>query len=87
MALTLPPTPTPTLALTLALSLPKPKPNSSPNPGPNPHPPPRCVVSVPSASAQDWHSDGVDEGIYNVFVPLVPLTARNGPTELRPGSQ
>jgi hypothetical protein len=44
-------------------------------------------VSVPSASAQDWHSDGVDEGIYNVFVPLVPLTARNGPTELRPGSQ
>ena len=66
---------------------PKPKPNPSPSPSPNPHPPPRCVVSVPSASAQDWHSDGVDEGIYNVFVPLVPLTARNGPTELRPGSQ
>ena len=66
---------------------PEPKPNPSPSPGPNPHPPPRCVVSVPSASAQDWHSDGVDEGIYNVFVPLVPLTARNGPTELRPGSQ
>ena len=24
--------------------------------------------------------------MYNVFVPLVPLTACNGPTELRPGS-
>ena len=70
-------------------SNPNPNPNPGPNPSPkhNPHPHPRCVVSVPSASAQGWHSDGADEGMYNVFVPLVPLTARNGPTELRPGSQ
>jgi len=45
-----------------------------------------CVVSMPAASAQEWHSDGAEEGLYNVFVPLVPLTPRNGPTELRPGS-
>ena len=45
-----------------------------------------CVTSVPSASAQDWHSDGSEEGVYNFFVPLVSLQPSNGPTELRPGT-
>lgn len=48
-----------------------------------------CVLSVPTASAQAWHSDGhppLPGGIFNVFVPLVSLTRSNGPTELRPGT-
>ena len=45
-----------------------------------------CVTSVPSATAQAWHSDGGDPGMFNVFVPLVPLTRCNGPTQLQPGS-
>ena len=45
-----------------------------------------CVTSVPSASAQGWHSDGSEEGVYNFFVPLVSLQPSNGPTELRPGT-
>ena len=45
-----------------------------------------CVTSVPSASAQSWHSDGGEPGMFNVFVPLVDLTRSNGPTELQPGS-
>ena len=38
------------------------------------------MTSVPSATAQAWHSDGGDPGMFNVFVPLVPLTRCNGPT-------
>ena len=45
-----------------------------------------CVISLPSASAQAWHSDGAEPGLYNVFVPLVSLTLANGPTELRPAT-
>ena len=45
-----------------------------------------CVLSVPSASAQSWHSDGGEEGLLNVFVPLCDLTRSNGPTEFRPGT-
>ena len=45
-----------------------------------------CVISLPSASAQVWHSDGAEPGLYNVFVPLVSLTMANGPTELRPAT-
>ena len=45
-----------------------------------------CVLSVPSAQEQQWHSDGDSEGLFNVFAPLVDLTTANGPTELRPGT-
>ena len=45
-----------------------------------------CVISQPSASSQTWHSDGDQPGLFNVFVPLVPVTPSNGPTELRPGT-
>ena len=45
-----------------------------------------CVISAPGASAQAWHSDGSAYGLFNLFVPLVPLTALNGPTEIRPST-
>ena len=45
-----------------------------------------CVISSPGASTQAWHSDGSAYGLFNVFVPLLPLTKLNGPTEIRPGT-
>ena len=45
-----------------------------------------CVISHPRASAQTWHSDGDEPGLFNAFVPLLSLTAANGPTELLPGT-
>jgi len=45
-----------------------------------------CVVSLPRALTQSWHSDGAEAGLFNVFVPLLSLTRANGPTELRPGT-
>ena len=44
-----------------------------------------CVISEPGASAQPWHRDGPD-GLVDVFSPLVELTPRNGPTDLKPGT-
>jgi len=52
------------------------------------------VLSSPGAADQAWHSDGPHLSAtrdlpchcLNVFVPLVEVTARNGPTEIRPGS-
>lgn len=46
-----------------------------------------CVIAMPGASGQPWHPDGYIDGIFNVFVPLVPITPENGPTEFQPGSQ
>ena len=45
-----------------------------------------CVISHPRASTQTWHSDGDEPGLFNAFVPLLSLTAANGPTELLPGT-
>ncbi|CAK0879250.1 unnamed protein product [Prorocentrum cordatum] len=45
-----------------------------------------CVVSEPGAPAQDFHQDGMEPGLVNAFMPLVPVVASNGPTEFRPGS-
>jgi len=52
------------------------------------------VVSGAGAADQAWHSDGPHLSAtkdlpchcLNVFVPLVDVTALNGPTEIRPGS-
>lgn len=44
-----------------------------------------CVVAAPGALDQPFHSDG-DEQLYNCFVPLVPVTSHNGPTQFVPGS-
>ena len=54
-----------------------------------------CVMSLSGAECQAWHSDGPHVSVteyltchvLNVFVPLVPITVDNGPTEFRPGSQ
>ena len=41
------------------------------------------VLSEPGAPAQMWHPDCESRiGLVNAFVPLVPLTAANGPTAL-----
>ena len=45
-----------------------------------------CVVSLPGAPDQHFHPDGTADGLINVFCPLVPVVADNGPTELRPGT-
>ncbi len=52
------------------------------------------VLSNPGAEDQAWHSDGPHVSAtqdlpchcLNVFVPLVEVTATNGPTQFRPGS-
>lgn len=44
-----------------------------------------CVVSLSGSEPQKFHRDG-KEGQYNVFVPLVPITAENGPTQFYPRS-
>jgi len=46
-----------------------------------------CVISQPGTSDQKFHQDGSREGFFNVFVPLVDVTAENGPTQFQPGSQ
>lgn len=45
-----------------------------------------CVVAMPGAPRQPSHVDGEHLGLVNCFVPLVQVTARNGPTEICPGS-
>ena len=45
-----------------------------------------CVTSLAGAPEQHFHPDGTAVGLVNCFVPLVPVTDENGPTELRPGS-
>ena len=53
------------------------------------------VVSEPGAGDQRWHEDGAHVSrtehlpchCLNVFLPLVPVDAGNGATELRPASQ
>eukprot|EP00658_Telonema_sp_P-2_P051444 TRINITY_DN39508_c0_g1_i1.p1 TRINITY_DN39508_c0_g1~~TRINITY_DN39508_c0_g1_i1.p1 ORF type:complete len:656 (+),score=131.13 TRINITY_DN39508_c0_g1_i1:106-1968(+) len=53
-----------------------------------------CIVSLPDSKTQKWHSDGdhchdsvqLPVHCLNVFIPLVPLTSSNGPTEFIPGS-
>lgn len=52
------------------------------------------IVSTPGSTAQGWHADGghisatehLPCHVLNIFVPLVDVTAENGPTELRPGT-
>lgn len=44
------------------------------------------VVSFPSAPCQNWHVDGEEEGMYNIFCPLVNVTMENGGTEFQEGS-
>lgn len=52
------------------------------------------VISMPGCEDQAWHSDGPHMSAtqdlpchcLNVFIPLVDVTAENGPTEIRPGS-
>jgi hypothetical protein len=46
-----------------------------------------CVVSAPGAPTQPSHTDGASAEFVNAFVPLVDVTAANGPTEIEPGSQ
>lgn len=41
------------------------------------------VVSFPSAPCQNWHVDGEEEGMYNIFCPLVDVTMQNGGTEFQ----
>ena len=45
-----------------------------------------CVTSLSGAPDQHFHPDGTAVGLFNLFVPLVPVMADNGPTEIRPGS-
>ena len=53
-----------------------------------------CFLSMPGAEIQEYHQDGVHLTTQtqrpchaiNVFVPLVDLTTRNGPTEFTLGS-
>lgn len=45
------------------------------------------VIAQPGATDQPWHPDGHQSGLFNVFIPLVPVTQDNGPTQLQPGSQ
>jgi hypothetical protein len=53
-----------------------------------------CVISLPEASCQSWHSDGPHISVLeylpchclNLFIPLVDVDRTNGPTEFRPGS-
>eukprot|EP00277_Geminigera_cryophila_P000320 CAMPEP_0179429402 /NCGR_PEP_ID=MMETSP0799-20121207/14782_1 /TAXON_ID=46947 /ORGANISM="Geminigera cryophila, Strain CCMP2564" /LENGTH=165 /DNA_ID=CAMNT_0021205277 /DNA_START=197 /DNA_END=694 /DNA_ORIENTATION=- len=45
-----------------------------------------CVISHTGATAQAWHKDGHNEGLIDVFCPLVTLTPDHGPTELIPTS-
>jgi ectoine hydroxylase-related dioxygenase (phytanoyl-CoA dioxygenase family) len=52
------------------------------------------VVSLPGCGDQGWHSDGPHMSAtkdlpchcLNVFIPLVDVNMKNGPTEFRPGS-
>lgn len=44
-----------------------------------------CVVAAGGALDQPYHSDG-DEQLFNCFVPLVSVSALNGPTEFVCGS-
>ena len=44
-----------------------------------------CVVAAPGALDQPYHCDG-DEQLYNCFVPLVPVSSCNGPTQFLVGS-
>ena len=41
-------------------------------------------MSLPGACDQHPHRDGLEVGLYNAFVPLVPLTRQNGATRLVP---
>lgn len=46
------------------------------------------VIAEPGTSTdQPWHPDGHQKGLFNVFLPLVPVTQDNGPTQFQPGSQ
>lgn len=45
-----------------------------------------CVIALPGAPNQPSHMDGEHLGLVNCFVPLVQVTAMNGPTEICPGS-
>ena len=45
-----------------------------------------CVVSRPGSSDQQFHQDGSTPGFFNVFIPLVDVTAELGPTEFVPGT-
>merc|ERR1712194_155935 len=46
-----------------------------------------CVIAQPGATVQPFHPDGYMAGLYTVFLPLVPVTPENGPTQFQPGSQ
>ena len=46
-----------------------------------------CIVSLPGAPTQPSHTDGMGCEFVNAFLPLVDVTALNGPTEIEPGSQ
>ena len=46
-----------------------------------------CVLSMSGAPAQWPHRDGTDDGMFNCFVPLVPLAEISaGPTEFALGT-
>ena len=45
------------------------------------------VISLDGAPRQQWHPDSqFQDGLLNVFIPLVDLSPRNGPTELALGT-
>lgn len=46
-----------------------------------------CVTSLPGAPEQDYHQDGdvrTSSGLINAFMPLVPISMQNGPTQFLP---
>ena len=46
-----------------------------------------CVASLPGADDQGLHADGGAPGLFNVFMPLVPLPDdATGPTQFAPGT-
>lgn len=40
------------------------------------------LINQPGSSNQIWHRDGPNDGLINVFCPLVDLTAEIGPTQV-----
>ena len=53
-----------------------------------------CFIAMPDSDNQNMHTDGPHKSqtvhlppyLVNLFIPLVDLTAENGPTEFRPGT-
>ena len=40
------------------------------------------LINQPGFTSQNWHRDGPNDGLINVFIPLVDLTKDIGPTDV-----